>query len=98
MPKGLTRISLHKGTGTLFDHLLVTSLNRTLTLSDMNGFTFAIAKDLDLDVMTDRIIAFEEHAGVFKQNIAPRFNLNLTPAQFLKTVANHQTHTTATGC
>ena len=52
----------------------MSALDRALTLSKMNGFSFAVSEDLHLDVVTRGIVAFDEDSRVLEKRFAARFD------------------------
>lgn len=56
-----------KRAGTLLDHLLVPALDTTLPLPERRDLSFAVAKDLHLDVVGSRVVPLQEHPRVLEQ-------------------------------
>ena len=49
----------HSGCGRLFDHLLMTPLQRTVALIEMNGVTLSVRKDLQFDMSSNSPRTFQ---------------------------------------
>ena len=64
-PHRLAHLGRHAGRGSLFDHLLVAALQRTVTLKEMHRMG-AIAKHLHLDMARLFHVFLDQHGGVAK--------------------------------
>lgn len=65
----------------------------------MDGFSLTVAEHLYFDVMTGRVVAFNEDAGVLEQSLAARFDHTEAFLDFIGRVAGNETHASAaTSC
>jgi hypothetical protein len=65
----------------------------------VDGFSFAVSEDLNLDMVTRGIVTFYEHSRVLEKCLASRLDHLEAFLDLFGVVARHETHSTATaGC
>lgn len=57
-------------TRAFFNHLLISSLDRALTLAKMNSFALSVSEDLDFNMMARWIVFLNEKVAALEQSFA----------------------------